>query len=168
MGWRCPNRQASLTSKREAGSPKHWQEIANKSRTAATSVGKCGRKRRGSPESGREGRTEPGLQFPEIREINREFLEISHDSGLLTWFWEPVAKRIQWVAGDSLLLRKQGMFFARTGNSTSWNREIAGPGSIKQSGIRSAPRHRPWVTGCETLVIDGGCKIGIISKRPIR
>jgi len=111
MGWRCPNRQASLiTSKREAGSPKHWQEIANKSRTAATSVGKCGRKRRGSPESGREGRTEPGLQFPEIREINREFLEISHDSGLLTWFWEPVAKRIQWVAADSLFLRKQGIF----------------------------------------------------------
>jgi hypothetical protein len=35
------------------------------------------------------------LEFPEYREINREFFEISHDVGLLGRFWEPVAKRIQ-------------------------------------------------------------------------
>jgi len=50
--------------------------------------------------------------FPESREINRELLEISHDSGLAGRFWEPVAKRIQQLAANSLLLRKQRIFLS--------------------------------------------------------
>ena len=37
----------------------------------------------------------PGLAFPENREMNREFLEISHDSGLFGRFWEPFDNGIQ-------------------------------------------------------------------------
>jgi hypothetical protein len=51
-----------------------------------------------------------GHQFPESRELSREFLEISHDSGLLARLWEPVVKRIQSLAAVSLLLQKQGIF----------------------------------------------------------
>jgi hypothetical protein len=53
--------------------------------------------------------------FPENRENNREFLEISHHSGLLGRLWKPVAKRIQRVAADSLFLRKQGIFLSEQG-----------------------------------------------------
>ena len=45
-----------------------------------------------------------GLAFPGNREIIREFLEISHDSGLLAQFWEPFAKWIQLLAANSLFL----------------------------------------------------------------
>ena len=37
----------------------------------------------------------PDNQIPENRELNREFLKISRDSGLLVRFWEPFATQIQ-------------------------------------------------------------------------
>ena len=50
--------------------------------------------------------------------MSRELLEISYDSGLSERFWEPVAEQNQWLAADSLLLGKQGILFARSGNSS--------------------------------------------------
>jgi hypothetical protein len=46
--------------------------------------------------------------FPENREINREFLQTPRDSGPFGWFSELLAKRIQWLAADSLFLVKTG------------------------------------------------------------
>jgi hypothetical protein len=57
----------------------------------------------------------PSYEFPDNRENNREFLEISHDSGLLARFWEPTAKPIQQLAANSLFLRKQRMFLPEQG-----------------------------------------------------
>jgi hypothetical protein len=42
-------------------------------------------------------------------------LEISPDSGLFGRLWEPVAKRIQQLAANSLFLRKQGIFLPEQG-----------------------------------------------------
>src|SRR5215467_8167596 len=51
-------------------------------------------------------------KIPENREINRECLEISHDSDLCGRFQEPVTKRVQWLAANSPFPRKQGNLFA--------------------------------------------------------
>jgi len=45
-------------------------------------------------------------------------LKISPDSGLLGRFWEPVAERIQPLVANSLLLRKQRIFVAGSGNDS--------------------------------------------------
>ena len=42
-------------------------------------------------------------------------MEISHDSGLFARFSEPVAKRIQQLAADSLFLLKQGILLSEQG-----------------------------------------------------
>ena len=57
-------------------------------------------------------------EFPDSREISRESLKISPDSGLLGRFWEPVAERIQPLVANSLLLRKQRIFVAGSGNDS--------------------------------------------------
>src|SRR5215470_9190127 len=57
--------------------------------------------------------------FPENREINREFLQTSPDSGLFERFLTPLAEWIQWLAADSLFHLKTGNFSVRTGNSSS-------------------------------------------------
>src|SRR5215471_19918959 len=63
----------------------------------------------------------------ENRENNREVLKISRDSGLCGPSWEPVAKRIQQLAANSLLLRKQG-FFCGNREFVSLSRELSGNG----------------------------------------
>jgi len=68
--------------------------------------------------SGGASREAPGVgprKFPENREFNREFLEISLDSCLLARFLKPVAKRIRQLAANSLFLRKQGNFSPEQG-----------------------------------------------------
>jgi hypothetical protein len=45
-------------------------------------------------------------------------LKISPYSGLLGRFWEPVAERIQPLVANSLLLRKQRIFVAGSGNDS--------------------------------------------------
>jgi hypothetical protein len=62
-------------------------------------------------------------EFPENRETNREILKISTDFGLWGWLLEPVARRIQQLAANSLFLRKQRIFLPEQG-MIHQNREL--------------------------------------------
>jgi hypothetical protein len=62
-------------------------------------------------------------------------LEISHDSSLFGRFWEPVAELVQWLAANSLFLRKQGIFLPEQGIFRQ-NRELSAGASTLPSGRR--------------------------------
>jgi hypothetical protein len=109
--------------------------------------------------SGGASREAPGVgprKFPENREFNREFLEISLDSCLLARFLKPVAKRIRQLAANSLFLRKQGNFSPEQGIRPT------------EQGIRRQERRRAgpqWAKLPAASVQHLGCRMTVAGHR---